>query len=241
MKRTIAVAGPILLFASLVSAQQVPTQKDATIVRDCRVPQLAPGERCIYVGHDEIPVQRYIGDINLPPMVHMTEPFSIKAAVVPVAKTVAHTSIYALFTHQMEGLQPNGFVATDYWNSDGLKLGVTHDWKYLGGDFRITDIRYGVIPVGSGYGDNNTDAVEVGPRVHKNFGRLTPYGEGLIGYMYQYRPAMSLSLVGGLDLRLSKHAAWRLFDYTYRDAQMTPITHPKEARYEFSSGLVWQF
>jgi hypothetical protein len=214
------------------------TTLNAQSLPDCRIPNLPIGAQCNYIG-TTLPVQKTIGDISLPSsdQVRMTEPLGTSAIEAPVAGGHAFT-VGGLFTVQTETLGYKRYV------SGGFKGTGSKQWS----DWRGLEVRGSAIEFGLGFGidagNNHTIAIAAGPRIEHTWGRVTPYGEALVGFLHQYYYGMSESGVFGASLRLSDRLSFVPADVEYRYASLqdsTVLRNPRRGRIELTSGMVYRF
>ena len=215
---------------------------------DCRQPNLVEGEHCVY-RNTQLPVQKYLGDISLTQdgqvyMVHMTGPLGLMnphgaSAIAPAADVGLSFNIGVLGSIQTETLGYKSHV------SDGFKMFANKQWSdWRGVAVEGTVIRYDLGQVGTYPGDNHTEAIAAGPRIEHSFGRVTPYGEALLGALYQYAPGMSESGVVGADVWLGRHLSLvpAEAEYRYASFQASSVTsNPRRGRIELESGLMFHF
>ncbi len=220
----------LLAAATSLHAQSLP---------DCRTPDLPIGAPCNFYG-TTLAKQQNIGEITLPSSEHvrMTEPYQLHP-LPPVVERAYSFSVGGLFTTQTETLGYKRFV------SSGFKVFGTKQWSdWRGVDLRGTVVEFGLGDLGIAPGNNHTVAAAVGPRVQHSFGRVSPYGEILVGALHQYYYGMSESGVVGASVRLSNRFSLVPADVEYRYASLqssTALRNPRRGRIELAAGLVYSF
>lgn len=219
----------LLAAVSTLHAQSVP---------DCRSPDLPAGAQCKYAG-TTLPIQKSLGDIALPPSQHarVTEPFG-PSAIAPSVTGLHAFQVGAMFTVQTETLGFKRYV------SAGGKVFAAKQWS----DWRGLAVRGTAVETGLGIGldagNNHTLAVAAGPRVEHTFGRVTPYGEALVGFVHQYYYGLNTSGIFGVSMRLNHRLSFVPADVEYRYASLqdsTATANPRRGRIELSSGLIFNF
>ena len=242
-----ALARMALFGAALFGAATILHAQSNTLP-DCRQPNLVAGEQCVY-HNTQLPVQKYLGDISLSQdgqvhMVHLTGPVGLMdphgaSAIAPSVTGSRSFNIGVLGSIQTETLGYKSHV------SGGFKLFATKQWSdWRGVAVEGTMIRYDLGQVGTYSGDNHTEAIAAGPRIEHSFGPVTPYGEALLGALYQYAPGMTESGVVGADVWLGRHLSLvpAEAEYRYASLQDSSVTsNPRRGRIELESGLVFHF
>ena len=216
----------ILAASTAALAQQQP---------DCRTVTGPVGTTCVFTGTD-LPVQKYLGDISLPPSfdhVHMTGPL--------VSEPVAPAPLRRPFVIGiLGGVQAETFGAFDSGvrRSAGVKAYIRFP---LTPRFSI-DVRGTSIYWAS---TNHTEAIEAGPRFQQKIGPLMVYAETLAGAGYEYYWGLPVSAVVGTSIRLGQSHFWLVpIDGTYRYFAAQPSSrdaNPRKGRIEAFAGLEYHF
>jgi hypothetical protein len=227
---------PLALLTLLGAA----TTLAAQTLPDCRSANLAIGAQCIFDG-TTLPKQQYLGEISLPSSDHvrMTEPFAVYPPAPVAPRLYPFTAIGGAFTVQSETLGYKALVS-----SGGKGFGF-RQWSDLRGlELRGTAVEFSLGGLGYLAGNNHTVAIAVGPRIQHPFGRVTPYGEILVGFIHQYYYGMTEGGVFGASVRLNNHLSLVPADVEYRYASLqdsTRLQNPRRGRIELSTGLTYRF
>lgn len=152
-------------------------------------------------------------------------PHIVSAQVGPAARLAPNISIFATATdakpnfHYLYDRAVYGFSAGGFWQTRRI-LGV--------------EVRGSILKWGS---DQHEESALAGPRAAMRFGRLTPYGCGLVGAGNAWsrnlpgKPPFIVeavgfqwSIVGGVDVRLAHHVRLRVGELAYSQIYLTGRT-----------------
>jgi hypothetical protein len=202
-----------------------------------RNPQLRPRAAKGIMNRNSFLRKRFV--LHFATVLILSGPHIASAQVRPAARLAPNISIFATATDA----KPNfrylydravyGFSAGGFWQTQHL-LGV--------------EVRGSILKWGS---DQHEESALAGPRVAKRFGRLTPYGCGLVGAGNAWsrnlpgkqppfiieKVGLQWSILGGVDVRLAHHFRLRAGELAYSKIYLANRTlTPLNA----SAGLVYR-